>query len=164
MQVRASLANALNQIFGCHLAIVTDHQRQTSLCPVCSACSQTGASKGCNPVMACKVSVCCPEACIGLGFMQEDSFHLVDSRPVQRGRGGRRFQQNRFQQRRNETGRREEHQDRQPRKQQQRRQFNNFRDNQRVWQSTHIMVPGSFHKTQAVAHCCGVGELARGQH
>ncbi|KAK9826613.1 hypothetical protein WJX74_005621 [Apatococcus lobatus] len=61
----------------------------------------------------------------------EDSFHLVDSRPVQRGRGGRRFQQNRFQQRRNETGRREDHQDRQPRKQQQRRQFNNFRDNQR---------------------------------
>ena len=54
---------------------------------------------------------------------QEDSFHLVDSRPTRQNRGGRRFQPNRFQQRR-EAERRQETQIERgiPRKQQQKRQ------------------------------------------
>lgn len=68
---------------------------------------------------------------------QEDSFHLVDSRPVQRNRGGpRRFQPNRFQQ--NQRRQQEEAAaaataKRQPRKQQQKRNFQHFqRNDQRV--------------------------------
>ena len=67
--------------------------------------------------------------------MQEDSFHLVDSRPTRQNRGGRRFQPNRFQQRR-EAERRQETQIERgiPRKQQQKRQqFAQFhRHDQRV--------------------------------
>ena len=67
--------------------------------------------------------------------MQEDSFHLVDSRPTRQNRGGRRFQPNRFQQRR-EAERRQETQIERgiPRKQMQKRQqFAQFhRHDQRV--------------------------------
>ena len=71
-------------------------------------------------------------------MVQEDSFHLVDSRPVQRNRGGpRRFQPNRFQQQQRQRQEQEAaaaaSAKRQPRKQQQKRNFQHFqRNDQRV--------------------------------
>lgn len=67
---------------------------------------------------------------------QEDDFHLVDSKPMQRGRGQRRFQPNRFQnqQRRDGDKRNEGPGDkrRQQQQQQQRNRMGGYRDNQRV--------------------------------
>ena len=80
--------------------------------------------------------------------LQEDSFHLVDSRPTRQNRGGRRFQPNRFQQRR-EAERRQETQIERgiPRKQQQKRQqFAQFhRHDQRVrtWPILLLLQPQS---------------------
>lgn len=68
---------------------------------------------------------------------QEDDFHLVDSKPVQRGRGQRRFQPNRFQQQQqrrdaDKRGEGDGRQRRQQQQQQQRNRFGGYRDNQRV--------------------------------
>lgn len=84
----------------------------------------------------------CPCRC-----QQEDSYQLVDSRPVQRRGGGpKQFQQNRFQQ--NQRRQQEEAAaaataKRQPRKQQEKRQFQHFqRNDQRVSRTPLLLLNG----------------------
>lgn len=74
---------------------------------------------------------------------EEDSFHLVDNRPVKRPQfGNKRFQQQRFQQQRREREARQDGGREKPTKQQQQKknQWGNWRDQQRIQYSSSVDI------------------------
>lgn len=87
-------------------------------------------SQPCPPVSADTPNVSNPNLCC----LQEDQFHLVDSKPVAKGRGQRRFQPNRYQQRREQAEKRGEPVDKQQQRRQKEQNRNrwSWRDQQRV--------------------------------